>query len=306
MFRVFFRYFFRYMVSGFLWLLAALPLCLVQVIGTLIGIVNFRLDTRSAKVTRENLKLCYSTLRADEVEDLTRKSLVQTGRTIMETPAIWLSPLSRSRQWILRVENEALLDTAIREGKGVVVLLPHLGNWEMFNVYFATRGKMTALYQPPQQVLLQGLIRDIRERVGNELVSTSIKGIARLYRCLEAGQVVTILPDQVPSTGTYATFFRQQALTDILASRLISRTGATAICCSVYRENSRFVVRFIEVDEGIYSPQIDQSLAALNSTVERAVSGCIDQYQWEYKRFRERPPGLKKLYKFGRKDDVYH
>lgn len=294
------------LVSFCLRAFSLLPLGMARWLGRLIGRVNYYMDTRSAKVTRENLALCYPELSTLAVDILAKQSLIQTGQTATETPAVWLSSLARARRWISRVENENLLDEAQNKGKGVIVLLPHLGNWEMFNVYFATRGKMTALYQPPRQVALQPLMREIREKMGNELVPTNVKGLARLYRCLQEGKVVTILPDQVPASGKYAAFFGHQVLTDVLISRLLKKTGATAVCCTVRREKSNFVVTFTEPDEAIYSTDIEQSLAGMNLTIERAVHGCVEQYQWEYKRFRERPAGEKKLYKYLGAPDVYH
>ena len=46
-------------------------------------------------------------------------------------------------------------------------------------------------------------------------------------------------------------------------------------------------------DEQIYSENIDESVAALNRTVEKSVNKAVEQYQWEYKRFRKRPDGKK-------------
>ncbi len=287
-------------------LLAVLPLGLSRWFGKVLGLFNFYLGTRAAKVTAENLDLCFPGIPEAERRLLAKKSLSQTGQTLMEVPAAWLGSARRISRWINKVENEDLLDDAVEAGNGVIVLLPHLGNWEMFNVYFATRGKMIALYQPPRNQDLQSLMAKIRQKFGNELVPTSVKGIARLYRGLAEGRVVTILPDQVPMTGEYAPFFGQPALTDVLVSRLQKKTGARIVCCTVRRESPGFVVSFLEPDERIYSADVRESLAGLNATIEKSISNCVEQYQWEYKRFRERPEGSKKLYKFKGSQDVYH
>ena len=48
-----------------------------------------------------------------------------------------------------------------------------------------------------------------------------------------------------------------------------------------------------EADQGIYSEDVSISLSALNSTVEQHVLSAIEQYQWEYKRFRKQADGSK-------------
>ena len=110
-------------------MLAKLPRQLSQFIGKLIGHFNFRLKTRSYLVTRANLELCFPDLDISEREELTYQSLLSTGQTLMETPAVWLAKPQKLKPWIKNVVNEGLLDEVQREGKGLVVLLPHIGNW---------------------------------------------------------------------------------------------------------------------------------------------------------------------------------
>lgn len=295
----------RFMLGRFadvlLVILARLPRRWSQFLGQLVGLINNLLRTRAYRVTVANLRLCFPEMSDTDRERLVKNSLVSTGQTLMETPAVWRASSRVLDNWIARVSADDLLDDAIREGKGVILLLPHIGNWELFNAYFASRGKMTALYQPPRKPYLRHTMKKVRGHFGNEFVPTSVKGIARLYRVLEQGGVVTILPDQVPASGLYVRFFGNEALTDKLLSRLVLKTHARVVAVCVTRlEDGRFEVRFSAVDEAIYSTDIELSLRAVNVTVENCVREHPAQYQWEYKRFRERPPGKEKIYRFNR------
>lgn len=288
-------------------LMSWFPLHLSQAVGKTIGIVNYRFNSRLSKVTRENISICFPKMDEAEQETLIRASLQETGKTLMETPATWLGGFDRLNSWIRDVENEHILDNAIAEGGGVIVMLPHIGNWELFNVYYARRGTMTALYSPPRQKYLVSVMRNIRNRYGNKLVPTNVKGIATLYRCLDQGEVVTILPDQVPRTGDYAPFFGVEALTDHLVSRLLQKTRARAVCAYVQRcrDKSGFKVIFSEPLVDIYSNDTTTSARALNKTIEACVERAPSQYQWEYKRFKERPSGERKLYRFNRPEGFH-
>lgn len=280
-----------------------LPLSLNQWFGRCLGSANYYLDSRGARVTKENLSLCLPNLSSEEIKTLAHQSMRHTGMTVLETPSVWLSDSVRTTTWLGQIENEYLLDDALASGKGTLVVLPHLGNWEMFNVYFATKGEMTALYHPPRQDWLKPLMEKVR---GDNLVPTNRQGLATLYRKLKEGKVVTILPDQVPATGAYAPFFGQMALTDRLVPRMLKKTGARAIVCIVYRQAGKFNVRFDEVEDDLYTNDIARSLSALNLSIEKSVRDQLVQYQWEYKRFRERPVGEKKLYKFNDQPDQFH
>jgi KDO2-lipid IV(A) lauroyltransferase len=294
-----------FLVKILLNLASLLPLSWARAIGTCIAWFHCVLKSRSFLVAEANVQLCFADLSAGDKQQLVKRSVQHTAKTMMEVPAVWLADLKRTNNWIVAVENEQLLDNALATGRGVVVLLPHQGNWEMYNVYTAARKKpMTALYKPPELDFLRPLMLDVRMKYGNELVPTNIKGISTLYKRLKSGGQVTILPDQVPATGRFVPFFGELALTDILVSRMLRKTGAVAICCVVVRQSSGFVVRFSEVDKGIYAEEIDDSLVAMNKTIEGSVLPELDQYQWPYKRFRERPSGLKKIYRF--KEDRTH
>lgn len=284
-----------------------LPLRVSQALGHSIGVVGFWLDSRSAKVARVNIQTCFPELDAEVRENLVKEALIHTGKMFMETPATWLGRFDRINSWIKNIEGEDVLNKAKARQRGVVVLLPHLGNWELFNVYMSTRGKMTALYSPPRQVYLVSLMEHVRHSFGNELVSTTVKGIATLYRRLNEGKMVVVLPDQVPRSGVYAPLFGVEALTDTLVSRLLQKTNASAVCAYVRRNNypDGFDIVFREPDDEIYANDLYRSAAALNRVIEACVREAPEQYQWAYKRYKERPAGERKLYRFNRPEGFH-
>ncbi len=284
------------LVHGLLQVLALLPRRLLQFLGSIVGRLHALLDSRSAQVTRANLALCLP----GQEDELTLPSLIETGKSVFESPAVWLGNLNRVDQWIAEVHGESLLRAKLESSRGLLILLPHIGNWELFNVFFRRYGSMTALYQPPRLEAMQQLMAKVRSQHGNRMVPTTRAGLKQLYRALNNGETVVVLPDQVPASGVYAPFFGQAALTDGLAGRLLNRTGAAALALSIIRRaDGRFDVHLQEAPDDIYCDD-ERSVVAVNQMVERAVSLAPAQYQWEYKRFRERPAGELKLYRFGK------
>jgi KDO2-lipid IV(A) lauroyltransferase len=279
-------------------IVAALPFRLAQALGCLIGWLNWKMHTKSARITLTNLRLCYPALDENAISKLAKTSLIETGQLLMETPSIWLGSIDRSRSRIIAVHRENLLDEAINAGKGVIIILPHLGNWELFNLYYNREPQLTALYNPPDNQYLADLLDAVRNRTNNLVVPTTTKGLKALYSALAKGEVVVILPDQVPASGEFAPFFGLPAYTDSLIPRLIRKSGATAICAYVKRNNRKngFEVEFQSADPGLDSADLQVSTTALNKSIENCIREIPEQYQWEYKRFRTRPPGTEKLY----------
>jgi KDO2-lipid IV(A) lauroyltransferase len=66
--------------------------------------------------------------------------------------------------------------------------------------------------------------------------------------------------------------------------------------CAALRISGGWELHFLPVSEDLYSEDIETSLAALNSGVEAIIALAPEQYQWEYKRFRDQPPGVSAAY----------
>ncbi len=126
--------FINLMLRSLLRLQALLPLSLIRLLGRVFGLLNFTFRSRSSEVTRVNLETCFPELSSAEISSLALDSMRHTGMAVFETPSVWLLPREKTSQWITRVEDESLLDSAMRAEAGTVDLLPHLGNCEMFNI----------------------------------------------------------------------------------------------------------------------------------------------------------------------------
>jgi KDO2-lipid IV(A) lauroyltransferase len=165
-------------------------------------------------------------------------------------------------------------------------------------LHLATLGKTVSLYEPPKLASLGPLIERARQRSGATLVPTDSRGLAKLLKSVKGGDISGILPDQAPpelNSGENAEFMGQPCFTGTLACNMIRRTGALAVFGFAERVPAGFVVRYRAAEPAIYDDDPGASLLALNRGVEACVRQCVEQYQWEYKRFRVRPrqgPGV--------------
>ena len=279
----------------FLRLLALLPLSAARGCGRLLGALAHWSGSRMRRTTDTNLALCFPALSPAARTHLAKTSLAHTFQAICETGAVWLWPAARTLDLVSDVEGLGLLQAAKAEGKGVLVLAPHLGNWEIFGLYLNVCGcgQSSQLYQAPHSPALDKLIFAARSRAGARMVNTDNKGVAELLKALRAGEIVGILPDQVPPAGSgeFAPFLGVPALTMTLFTRLQQKTGARVVIGYARREAAGFRVVFRAPDPEIYAADPAQSLAALNRSIELVVNEAPAQYQWEYKRFKRQPDG---------------
>ena len=214
---------------------------------------------------------------------------------MLEMGKSWVPPMEESLKLVVDSEGEEQFFSAARSSSGVILLAPHIGNWEIFGFHLCDKLKSTWLYQPPKFKLLDELITKTRSRAGIEMTPTNRAGVSNVLGALKRGEVVGILPHQIPSAegGEFTPFFGEPALTMTLVSRLIQKTQAKVFCGFAKRLSGAKGYKVIveEAKSDIYSKDINKSLIALNKTIEKTILISVEQYSWEYKRFRKRPDG---------------
>jgi len=277
--------------------ISRLPLSLIHQLGTCIGWLMLKIPNKQRRNALINIRLCFPHLEAAQVLTFRRRSFLEYGKTYSEVAYLWLRPTRKVLALVREVSGGELLHRD--DGRGVIVLSPHLGAWELAGLYLSARGPTTTLYKPQPE--LDWLIREVRGRAGAELVPTDRQGIRRLMQALRRGEYVGILPDQEPRMNpgsVFAPFFGVPALTMLLINRLACKTGARVIFLLAVRlpRAQGFHIHCLPAPVGIDSEDAITGATALNRGIEDAVNTCPEQYLWAYKRFRRRPPGIPSLY----------
>jgi KDO2-lipid IV(A) lauroyltransferase len=134
----------RLVLAGF-WLLGGLPLRMSHRLGALWGRSR---RGRVRHIVERNLALCFPELDAAARGCLADASLAEAGRSMLEAFRIWTRPRAMLAR-IVRVDGEDALAAARADGRGVLLLAPHLGAWELLNLYLADTGPGAVLYKPP-------------------------------------------------------------------------------------------------------------------------------------------------------------
>jgi len=284
-----------FLVMALLRAAALLPLSAAQFIGRGLGRLAWWTHADARRVTETNIRLCLPELTSAEQQQLARQSLSHTGMTTLEIPLMWEWPVEKCLALIRETEGLELVDEAVASGRGLVLLAPHLGSWELTGLFFSSRYRMAALYSPPHLRELEDYMIRVRGRMGSELVRGDRRGLMRLMGILREGGVAGILPDQSPATpnNAYAPFFGIEVRTMTLVNKLLRKTGAGALM--VYAERlpgaRGFRLVVTRPEPGLEDADPVVAATALNLSVEALVRRAPQQYQWEYKRLRHRPPG---------------
>jgi len=266
-----------------------LPVWTHKGLSSFIGWMLWVIPSNARHVTLTNIRYCFSHLTPKQQQQLAKDSLKSTVRTTLEISSIWRDPFYWVNHKINGVEGRELLDDALAKQQGVIVIMPHLGNWELLNPYLAKIAPFASLYNPPKIAALDSYIKDAREKTGAKLSPTNSHGVGQLLKHLRTGGVTCILPDQVPKKSNgyvEAPFFGKEANTMTLVNKLAKKTGSKILCAHAMREGDNFKIIFHKPCDKLLNNDLYISACGLNGAVEKAINFCPEQYQWSYKRFK--------------------
>lgn len=269
-----------------------LPLSWIHFFGATLGRFSYLRKSRMAVISQQNIAHCLPELSQQEQDALVRASLRETGKLVLETAAVW----TRSTQWvnahILKVEGAELLTGAMARQQGVLILAPHIGNWEVVNYFLASYGEVTNMYKPPKTPGMDEILQDYRTRCGAHLVPTDRKGLMAILKVLKGGGISGILPDQTPkddNSGLFTPFMASHAFTMTLAHKLIKKSDCLPLFAYAKRVKGGFHLVIRSAPSNITQDDEQVAANALSQGIEQCVRDIPEQYQWEYKRFRKRP-----------------
>ena len=277
---------------------ALLPLEVARSAGRFVGRLAFRMNTQTVRVVRINIELAYPQLPAEQQAALMKEAVLEQGALTAELGHVW----RRSPAYViskLRVVGIEHLEAAASDERGVLVLAPHVGNWEVLPHHLVTQGDLLGLFEPPKLPSVGSLVLEARKRPGGAYVPTTPKGLVQLVRHFKRGGLTGILPDQVPaheSGGLNVPFKGIECFTASLCANLLSKSGARAVLAGVFRVKGGWELMYLPVSADIYHEDLEVALKAMNQDIETLISGRDAQYQWSYKRFRTLPRGTTNHY----------
>jgi KDO2-lipid IV(A) lauroyltransferase len=230
---------------------------------------------------------------AGERRRIGRRSFQHFGMTAVETCALFLRPpavlLSR-----VAVDGLHNLKAAASEGKGVLALTGHYGNWELLAFAHALCELPTSVVvRPLDQPASRWLVDRLRGRTGAEVI-TKRRALRDIVEALHRGRMVGILLDQnaARSEGVFAPFFGVPASTSRSLAVISLRTGAPVVPVFIRREaGGRHLVEFAPAVPPPADGSVEGYTAAFNARIEDVVRRAPEQWFWMHDRWRTRPAG---------------
>ena len=267
----------------------------LHVMGALLGWLAWALSPSYRRRLRDNAQLAGISA-ADR-----RAAVAEAGRLTLELPRLWLRPRAQPIADPVRWQGAQHVEAALAQGRGIVLLTPHMGSFEVAAQAYAERfggqQPITVLYRPARQRWLRELEETARARPALATAPATLAGVRRLLRALRRGQTVGLLPDQVPpgGMGVWVPFFGQPAYTMTLAARLVQQTGAVPLLIWGDRlpRGEGYEVCVAPLAEALPEADADDAAwqtaaaAVINRNMEQMILSRPSQYLWGYHRYKQ-------------------
>lgn len=274
------------MIKFILKLLSFLPLRLSHNLGHFIGWCLYSFNTKVKQISQKNINICLTHLTQEEREKILKQSLIETGKTFTEVSKVWFNETKKTLKKV-SATNEKLLES----NQPIIILMPHLGCWEVIGPYLASKKKMTFLYKPLRNKKYNKLLVKTRESRGYQLAPANKKGVIKLQRAILNNEWLGILPDQNPGEGNGLNidFFAKKASTMTLLVKLARKNKIQVVSAWAERlaKGKGYLIHFEKVNILSQTNLVEDDCLLMNQTIEKMILQKPQQYQWSYNRFQD-------------------
>jgi len=262
--------------------------------GGSLGWLSSYLLAKERKRAKANLTVAFGGEKSpQELARIMRGSFENLGKGLIEI--LNMTRLRREElESLVIFDGEDHLKRAYAEGKGVILITGHIGNWELMAATLALRGyPLSVIAAPLYDPRIDEWISHTRERFGVQTISRGTPSSSRkILSVLRGKEVLGLLIDQDTRTeGVFVDFFNRKAYTPSGAAGLAIRSGAIVLTCFIVRlPGNRHRISIQEPVRLISSGDYSRDLLLNTALFTRAIEDCVrhhpDQWVWMHRRWK--------------------
>ena len=273
------------------------PKCVLNGFLKSLASAFYHLDKKHTNIMRVNLKMCFASLKDDEIERLIKKNYYNFALFGAE---FLLNQNTTKEQILSKIsfENEELFNSVLSQNRPIIVQTAHYGNWELFSLAMAARyGAVSIIGRALDSAKMNEILSANRTRFDIELIEKK-SAVKQALKALNNRRLLGILVDQntAKNEGLECEFFSHKIMHTHAASVFASKSGAIIIPAFIERDESKddsFKIVFYEpIDMQVLSQNHSKEEAlrlatqAQSDATAAQISKKPDEYFWMHKKFK--------------------
>ncbi len=261
--------------------------------GRLLGRIMYVVDRKHVKLARKNLtrtgfmnlddraqgrfiRRVYEHFGTSIVENLMLPKIVQGGRLMR----------------LARLENRHFMDAALARGKGAIMVIAHLGNWELGGLFVPACGHpANSIARPIENPWLDRFWNRLRALTGQKVISKET-AVLDMVRVFKRNEILVILADlDARDGGVFIPFLGQPASTTRSPAVFAMRYDAPIVPLEVWRgDDGIHHYRYSEpIPVGTYATNdagVADIMTKVNARLEEFVRRHPTQWMWMHARWK--------------------
>lgn len=272
------------------WLLAA---------GKGLGILYFKFIKKQRNLAIRQMMASLK-ISQQEAERLVRLSFINMGRNFMEV--LYMPALNKEnfRKYI-EIDHLEIMEKALAEKHGVVVLTGHVGNWEWLSASFTMNDMpVTAIAKPQPNMDYTNALNDLRAKINVEIFSRGTSELLSAAKALKKGKILGFLADQDAGPGgAFIEFLGRTASTPMGAAVFAKKFNSPVVPAFIIRQpDGHHKVEIGEImryeDTGDSDKDLFDLTYRMTKFLEQKIMENPTQWLWFQKRWNT-PPDEQKI-----------
>ena len=284
-------------------LLAALPLRALFALGNVSGFCAWIILGKYRRLALRNTSIAFGNEKsARELRRLVRRHFQRLGANLLCSVKFSVVRPEKMEAWV-ETENLDVVHRQLRAGHPVVLILSHLGNWELFAQFLPRLigyVRNSTIYQKLGNRFIDEHVRRLRGRARVEMFDRK-EGFQKAIELLRGGGAIGILSDQhAGDHGLWVPFFGRLASTSPLPALLAKRTGATLIGIALYTSGTARWRMVVTEPLQTADQSVESLTAKATEIVAQQICRAPEDWFWVHNRWKTpRPNFLLTRYKRG-------
>jgi KDO2-lipid IV(A) lauroyltransferase len=292
----------RWAFYFFVWLFSVLPYSTIKAISGGLLAVSYFLLRRMRSTAMSTLSIAFGKEKSkEELQKICKDCFYNAGRGAIELGAFMARPALIKETFSFEGDSRENLDAAFKEGRGVIGISAHFGNFPLMLLYLAQMGYPTnAIIRPSRDEIVEKDFQAARSRLGLKTVHSYPREacVAQSLKALRDKELLVVLMDQNTGSksGVYVDFFGQKAGTPTGPIIFAMRTGAPILPIFTLRRGDSDI-HTLMIEKHFYLEQkatdeetIQYNVQKLTNIIEGYIRKYPTEWGWMHRRWKSRPP----------------
>jgi len=272
-----------------------IPLKYLYGLAGIIGRAGFYLMKRRRQIAYNNLRIAFGTLKTErECYEIVKIVFRDTVKNALELAKLACTDPNFLKE-IVSIEGLEHLDKALRQGKGIVALSAHMGNFPIIGSRLILEGyRFSLIARDPKDKILAKTLLDLRTKLGLDSISDKPRKmcVAKSLATLKRNNILFLQIDQnASSQDLWVDFFGWLVPTFRGPVVFSMRTGAPIIPMFMIRDAPNHHKLIIKQPFKLNSTEnrekdILHNTARLTKLIESYIKHYPTQWWWFHRRWK--------------------